>query len=243
VSPEPASGAATPHPPHPLAGPVRTHGPTVVLLVLVLTALYGVFCYVPTEREMGVVQRIFYFHVASAICAFSGFSLVCVAGIGYLRTGRDGWDRLGQAAAELGVTFSVAVLVTGPIWARPIWGVYWRWEPRLTIMLITFTLYVAYLMVRAYGEPGTQTRRFAAALGIVDFACVPLVWYSVNLWSAEHQLHPRDIVLEPRMLQVRYLTYTAFAALFVYLLRLRLDQLRAAQRLAELEARAEVPPG
>lgn len=217
----------------------RSHGPTAVLVLLMLAALYGVFQYVPTEREMGLVQRIFYFHVASAISAFVGFFLVFVASVGYLRTQADRWDRLGQAAAELGVTFSIIVLITGPIWARPIWGVYWRWEPRLTIMLITFTIYVAYLMVRAYGDPGAQTKRFAAAVGIIAFVCVPLVRYSVNLWSAAQQLHPREIALDPRMLQTRYLTYAAFGALFVYLLRLRLDQLRAAQRLEELEARLE----
>ena len=236
--PNPATAPDRSSPDRP-SGAARTQGPTAVLILLMVAALYGVFQYVPTEREMGLVQRIFYFHVASAISSFVGFFLVFVAGIGYLRTHGDRWDRLGQAAAELGVTFAVIVLITGPIWARPIWGVYWRWEPRLTIMLITFTIYVAYLMVRAYGDPGAQTKRFAAAVGIIAFVCVPLVRYSVNLWSADQQLHPREIVLDPRMLHTRYLTYAAFAALFVYLLRLRLDQLRAGQRLEELEAHLE----
>jgi heme exporter protein C len=209
------------------------------MVLLMGAALYGVFLYVPTERQMGLVQRIFYFHVASAISAYVGFFLVFVAGISYLRTHDERWDRLGQAAAELGVMFSVVVLITGPIWARPIWGYFWRWEPRLTIMLITFTIYVAYLMVRAYGEPGAQTRRFAAVVGIIAFVSVPLVRYSVLLWAEEQQLHPRQIALDPRMLQTRYLTYAAFAALFVYLLRLRLDQLRAARRVEDLEARLE----
>ena len=231
--------ADSPSTPSTFCGAARTHGPTAVLLLLIVAALYGVFQYVPTEREMGLVQRIFYFHVASAISAYVGFFLVFVAGIGYLRTPDDRWDRLGQAAAELGVMFSVIVLITGPIWARPIWGNFWRWEPRLTTMLITFTIYVAYLMVRVYGDPGAQTRRFAAAVGIIAFVCVPLVRYSVNMWAEEQQLHPRQTALDPRMLQTRYLTYTTFAALFAYLLRLRLDQLRAAQRLEELEAHLE----
>jgi heme exporter protein C len=225
--------------PAPAPGALRTHGPTAALLLLMVASLYAVFQYVPTEREMGLVQRIFYFHVASAIASFTAFFLVFVAGIGYLRSQGDGWDRLGQASAELGVTFAVIVLITGPIWARPIWGVYWRWEPRLTIMLITFCIYVAYLMVRAYGDPGPQTKRFAAAVGIIAFVCVPLVRYSVNLWSEEQQLHPVRIDLDPRMLHTRYLTYAAFAVLFAYVLRLRLSQLRAAQRLEEVEAHLE----
>jgi len=218
---------------------IRTHGPTAVVMALMTAALYAVFQYVPTESEMGLVQRIFYFHVASAITAYVAFLLVFVAGIGYLATQRDSWDRLGQAAAELGVAFSIVVLITGPIWAQPVWGRFWRWEPRLTIMLITFTMYVAYLMVRAYGDPGTRTSRFAAALGIMAFVCVPLVRFSVNLWAEEQQLHPVRIALDPRMLHARYVTYAAFAALFVYLLRLRLDQLHLRRRLEELETQVE----
>jgi heme exporter protein C len=138
------------------------------------------------------------------------------------------------AAAELGVLFSLFVLISGPLWARPIWGVFWRWEPRLTTMMITFTIYVAYLMVRSYGEPGERTQRFAAVVGIFAFVMVPFVRYSINLWAADQQLHPPSVDLDPAMATTKYVSYIAFALLFGYLLRLRLSQLGNAAKLVQL---------
>jgi heme exporter protein C len=197
-------------------------------------ALWAVFVYAPTERQMGPVQRIFYFHVSAAISAGLAYFLVFVGSVGYLRTRHDWWDRLGLAAAELGVLFSIFVLISGPLWARPIWGVFWRWEPRLTTMMITFTIYVAYLMVRSYGEPGERTQRFAAVVGIFAFVMVPFVRYSINLWAADQQLHPPSVDLDPAMATTKYVSYIAFALLFGYLLRLRLSQLGNAAKLLQL---------
>ncbi len=210
-----------------------------LVFAAMLVALYMVFIYVPTEQQMGVVQRIFYFHVPSAITAFLAFFLVFVASIQYLRTQQERWDRLALCAAELGVVFSLIVLITGPIWAKPIWGAWWRWEPRLTSMLVMFTLYVAYLMVRAYGAHPLQTRRFAAVLGILGFANVPLVHYSVHLWSPELQLHPRQVSLEPAMVYTKYVSYLAILLLFSYLLQWRLQLEEGTQRLAWLRQQAE----
>ncbi len=219
----------------------RLHG--VATMVAMVVALWAVFAYAPTERQMGLVQRIFYFHVSAAISAGFAYFLVFVGSVGYLRTRHDRWDRLALAAAELGVLFSVFVLISGPLWARPIWGVFWRWEPRLTAMMITFTIYVAYLMVRAYGEPGERTRRFAAVVGIFAFVMVPFVRYSINLWAADQQLHPPSVDLAPAMATTKYVSYAAFALLFSYLLRLRLSQQRNAARLVQLvQQRARVAP-
>jgi heme exporter protein C len=219
---------------------VRRHLNVLVesgLAVLMIAALFAVFVYVPSEREMGVVQRIFYFHVSSAIAAFVGFAMVFVASIQYLRTRRENWDCLALAAAELGVVFSLIVLISGPIWAKPIWGVFWRWEPRLTSMLIAFTIYVAYLIVRSYttGSPD-RTRRFAAVIGVVAFVNVPLVYYSVNLWSADQQLHPREVELAPAMVQTRYLAFAAIIALFFYLLKRRYELEKLARNVERLDA-------
>ena len=132
------------------------------VFVAMLLALGAIFLYAPTEREMGQVQRIFYFHVPAAMTAFVAFSIVFFASIAYLKTRQERWDPIALAAAELGVLFSTINLVTGPLWAKPVWGVYWRWEPRLTTMLITFAMYVAYLMVRAYASgQADQMRRLA----------------------------------------------------------------------------------
>ncbi len=216
-----------------MASPISILFPILVFLSME-AALYAVFMYVPTEREMGLVQRIFYFHVPSANCAFVAFFLVFVGSLQYLRTRGAHWDRLARCAAELGVLFSLIVLVTGPLWARPIWGVYWRWEPRLTSMLILFTIYVAYLMVRSYGTEGAQTQRFAAVLGILGFVNVPLVYYSVHLWAPEQQLHPRKVDLSPEMEHTLYLCYAAFFLLFFYLLKRRLKIEVASDTLAQL---------
>jgi len=206
-----------------------------LVFLSMIAALYAVFFYVPTERTMGLVQRIFYFHVPAAISAFLAFFIVFVASIQYLRTQEMKWDRLALSAAELGVLFGLIVLITGPIWARPIWGVYWRWEPRLTSMLILFSMYVAYLMVRSYGTSSARTPRLASVLGILAFVNVPLVYYSVNLWAAEQQLHPQKIALDPPMKYTLYICYAAFFLFFLFLLQRRLELEKAADALTDLQ--------
>lgn len=206
----------------------------IIVTISMLGAIAAALLHAPTETQMGDVQRIFYFHVSSAMSAAVAYVLVFVGSVQYLRTRADRWDRLARVSAELGVAFSAFVLFSGPLWARPIWGVFWRWEPRLTTMLITFTIYVAYLMVRSYGEPGERTQRFAAVVGIVAFVNVPLVHYSINMWSAEQQLHPAKVELDPAMVQSKYICYFAFACLFALLMRLRLRQEGQAARLQTL---------
>ena len=211
-----------------------------LVFVSMVTALGAVFLYVPNEKEMGIVQRIFYFHVPAAMTAFTAFFVVFAASIAYLRTKSDRWDHVALGAAELGVMFSLVNLVTGPLWAKPVWGVFWRWEPRLTTMVIAFSMYVAYLMIRAYSSSDAgQTQRIAAVLGIVAFVNVPLVYYSVDLWAPEQQLHPqRGVPLAPEMRQTLYLCYLAFGLLFAFLLRLRVALERSRQTLDELYLRA-----
>ena len=212
---------------------------SICVFAAMLLALAAVFLYAPTEREMGDVQRIFYFHVPAAMTAFAAFFIVFVASIAYLKTRQVRWDRISIAAAELGVLFATINLVTGPLWAKPVWGVYWRWEPRLTTMLITFAMYVAYLMVRAYASVhADQMRRFAAVLGIVAFVNIPLVHYSVDLWAPEQQLHPqRGIQMEREMAETKYLCYLAFGLLFFYLLKLRVELERSAEILEKVRFR------
>jgi heme exporter protein C len=212
---------------------------SALVIASMVLALYMVFIYVPTEAQMGVVQRIFYFHVPSAITSFLAFFIVFVASIQYLRTQQEKWDQLALCAAELGVAFSLIVLITGPIWAKPIWGTWWRWEPRLTSMLIMFTMYTAYLMVRAYGTQPLQTRRFAAVLGIIGFVNVPLVHYSIKLWTPEQQLHPQQISLDPRMAYTKYASYLAIFSFFFYLLRWRYQVEKGTRLLAQLRRQTE----
>lgn len=206
-----------------------------IVFAAMLGALAAIFLWVPTEKEMGVVQRIFYFHVPSAISAFLAFFLVFIASIQYLRTREEKWDRLALSAAELGVMFGLIVLISGPLWAKPVWGVYWRWEPRLTTMLITFTIYVAYLMVRDYGAQANQAPRLGAVFGILAFVNVPLVEYSVEMWAADQQLHPpRNIELAPEMRYTKYICYASFFLLLFRLLAQRMELARMENAVARL---------
>ncbi|MFA6108384.1 MAG: cytochrome c biogenesis protein [Candidatus Latescibacterota bacterium] len=202
------------------------------VLLTLWTATCAALLYAPTEAQMGAVQRLFYFHVPAAVAACLGFFLAFVGSVQYLRTRETRWDRLAVGGAELGVVFAAIVLVPGPLWARPVWGVFWRWEPRLTSMLVLFAMYVAYLMVRRYGTTAGRTPRLAAVVGIVAFANVPLVYYSVRLWAADQQLHPRQVILAPEMKLALYVCLAAVGLLFFAILRFRL-------RLESLEARVQ----
>jgi len=164
---------------------MRRFLPTVTGLA-VLAALYIDFVMAPTEREMGDVQRIFYFHVSSAWMMYVGFFLVAGASAVYLWNGSPTADRLAAAAAEVGVLFCSLVLITGPIWARPIWGVWWTWDPRLTMTVILWAIYASYLMLRAFGGGEEAIRRYAAVLGIVGVLDIPIIMVSVRLLRGIH---------------------------------------------------------
>jgi heme exporter protein C len=160
--------------------------------VAVLGALALVFLWVPPEATMGNIQRIFYFHVASAWNAFAAFAIVIVTGIGYLRTRARRWDRLAYAAAEVGMIFTTIVLITGPIWARPIWNAWWTWDPRLTTTLIPWFLYAGYLFIRSAAGNSEKEARLAAAFGVISFLDVPIVFFSARWWRS---IHPTVIEL------------------------------------------------
>jgi heme exporter protein C len=209
---------------------------TVVLLAAVVMALYGTFLGAPKERTMGNVQRIFYFHVPSAMLAFLGFGIVFVASLAYLRTRNRHWDLLARSSAELGVLFCTIVLTTGPIWAKPIWGAWWTWETRLTLTLLLWLIYVAYLMVRMYVDDVDQQARFAAVLGILGFLVVPFVYFSVYLWGG---MHPKNVLrsggLHPDMRQVFTFNMLTFVLLYTVLLTLRFRLGQARQMLDRLK--------
>jgi len=154
--------------------------------VTMLVALYLIFCVVPTEAQMGIVQRIFYFHVPCAMVAYAGFLTVAVASAVYLSRGSAAADRLAIAGAEVGVLFCTLVLVTGPIWARPIWGVWWTWDPQLTLTVILWSIYVAYIMLRAFGGEDQAIASYAAVLGIVGSLAIVLNHYAVRLLEGIH---------------------------------------------------------
>lgn len=197
-------------------------------IILMIVDLYLIFWVAPLDVVLGNIQKIFYIHVPIAAMAFLGFFLVFVFSIIYLVKRSDHWDRLAYASGEVGVVFVSVTLITGVVWARPVWGVWWTWEPRLTTTLILWLIYVAYLMVRSYAPNRSQGSLYAAAIGIIGFIDVPIVYYSVQWWRS---IHPSAVVgpfaesgaLEPIMTKILLVSLVAFAALFLLLLNQRVS--------------------
>lgn len=185
----------------------------------------------PAEATMGLVSKIFYFHVPSAMLTLSS-SIVCgVASVIFLATRRQGADRVALAAAELAVVFGAIVLVTGPLWARKAWGVWWVWEPRLVMTLVMWMIFISYLLLRRFGGSGAEV--LAAAVGLFGMAVSPFVYWSVNLWRS---MHPNTNVipsLPPEMARPLWYCVAAFVSLYVGLL---LTRVRVEKSSAALEA-------
>ena len=148
--------------------------------------MWMVFAWVPTETNQGAIQRALYVHVPIAWVSMVAIVAVAFFSVFYLVTGRERWDRLGAATAETGVVFGALMLITGVVWARPVWGVWWTGEAKLTTALILFFVYVAYLMFRAYFPPGTQRRRLAAVIALIGAIDAPIIYWAANLWAEAH---------------------------------------------------------
>ena len=148
--------------------------------------MWMVFAWVPTETNQGAIQRALYVHVPIAWVSMVAIVAVAIFSVFYLVTGRERWDRLGAATAETGVVFGALMLITGVVWARPVWGVWWTGEAKLTTALILFFVYVAYLMFRAYFPPGTQRRRLAAVIALIGAIDAPIIYWAANLWAEAH---------------------------------------------------------
>ncbi len=204
-------------------------------LVTVLTSICFIFLYAPTERMEGDVQRIMYFHIPSAWIAFMAFFVVFVASIMFLWKQDRKWDIIAHSSAEIGIVFCTLVLITGPIWAKPIWGAWWVWDARLTSTLILWLIYMAYLMLRAHAEAGAMRAKFAAVLGIIGFLDIPIIHFSVLWWRTFHP-QPKMLNMEEGvasgMASSMAITLTVSLAAFtlLYLLfmsqRMKLEKMR-----------------
>jgi heme exporter protein C len=207
---------------------------TFVLAVtaLVIFAGYAALFIAPDEKTMHAIQRIFYFHVPSAISAFIAFFIVFIANTAYLVTRRPQWDWLGVAGAEVGVACCTVVLITGPIWARPVWGIWWTWDARLTSTFILWLLYISYLLLRGLLEDPQRRATLSAIFGVFAFLDVPLVYLSNRLWRTQH---PQPVVLggensglAPGMGKMLLICWIAVVCVMIVLLidRYRLERLR-----------------
>ena len=194
------------------------------LTVSMVTAmLYLTFVWVPMEATMGVVQRIFYFHVPSAFVAFTAFTIGGVASIRFLASREHRYDDLSVSANEVGLVFAVINLVTGCLWAKPIWGVYWAWDARLTTMLLLALIYVAYLILRQSIFEPTQRAVVCAVVSIFGMVDIPIVYMANQWWRTQH---PAPVLsgegsLDPRMRFVLYFSFVALLFVFWCLVRMR----------------------
>ena len=200
---------------------------------LMLVALVFVFLYVPNERFQGPAQRIFYFHLPAAWNSFLGFFIVAGASAAFLWQGDRFSDLLAQAAAEVGMLFCTLVIITGSIWARPIWGVWWTWDPRLTMVAILWMIYAAYILLRLLAGDNELIARYAAVLGVVGVLDIPLLYIAVKLWRGMHPKLERG-GLPPEMILTLLVCTGAFLCLFVWLLWLRLRNLTLRDEVAAL---------
>jgi len=215
---------------------------SILTAILLVYGLYQALVAAPTERTMGDVQRIFYYHVPSAWTAFCLFFTNLIASIVYLIWKNAKADALAVASAEVGVVFCTIVLVTGPIWARPVWGIWWTWDVRLTTTLVLCLIYVAYLILRRFSD-SAQTPVLAAVLAIFGALDVPLVYFSIWFFRTQH---PQPVMgkggsLDPRMLHaflINLLAFTCFGIMVCWsrfrleLLRREVDEAHAMESLA-----------
>ena len=160
----------------------------IVTVVLLLIATYMVFFYAPQEAVMGDVQRVFYFHVSTGWVGMLGFIGAAVAGIIYLIKKDRKWDIVGLSAVEIGIVFIFINIVTGAIWARPIWNTWWTWDPRLTTATVMLLIYLAYLLLRQGIEDPDRRARFGAVYAIVASLSVPLTYFSARLFRTIHPI-------------------------------------------------------
>ncbi|MGA2846252.1 MAG: cytochrome c biogenesis protein CcsA [Candidatus Acidiferrales bacterium] len=205
---------------------------TIVVGALVFFAGYAALFLAPDEKTMHVIQRIFYFHVPSWIAMFIAFSIVFIANIAYLATRKPTWDCLGVSAAEVGVVCCTIGLATGPLWARPVWGIWWTWDARLTTTFILWLLYISYLLLRGLLDDPEKKAPLSAVFGIFAFLDVPLVYVSNRLWRTQH---PQPVILggngsglDPTMGKVLLLCVIAVIGVMIIVLfdRYRLERLR-----------------
>ena len=204
-----------------------------VAILLVIAAAYAAFYVAPEERTMGLIQRIFYFHVGSAWAGLLAFFVCFIGNLMYVWKREPKYDWLGVAGAEVGLVFTTVVLITGPIWAHPVWGIWWTWDARLTSTFVLWLLYVSYLLLRTLVEEPGRRALLSALFGIFAFIDVPLVFGAIRWWRTQH---PSPVImggpgsgLDPTMRKVLFFSGLAMCVLMAFLIaeRYMLEKMRS----------------
>jgi heme exporter protein C len=212
-------------------------------LLLVIAAAYASFFIAPTERTMGDIQRIFYFHVGSAWAGMDAFFVCFIANLLYVWKRQPKYDSLGVACAEVGLVLTTVVLITGPIWAHPVWGIWWTWDARLTSTFVLWLLYVSYLLLRSLIEEAERRALLSALFGIFAFIDVPLVFFSIRWWRTQHPapviMGGADSGLDPLMKKVFFFNVLAMHVFAAFLIVERYILEQAKHDVASLQQEAE----
>jgi heme exporter protein C len=216
--------------------PVSIH--LAMTFVWLVVALYMIFLYAPQEVTMGEVQRIFYIHFSVACTSLLAFFFVFLGSMGYLLKRSRPADDFAYASAEVGFLYCCAVLITGPLWAKPAWGIWWTWDPRLTSTFILWLLYIAYLMLRSYVTNPGRVEMLSAVFGILGSVDAVIDYMAIRWWRTQH---PQPVIggdpgsgLDPRMWTTVFVTWGAFLCLFFYLLRQRMTMAKNQRELVQL---------
>ncbi len=214
-------------------------------VVWLLIALSMIFRFAPEEATMGAVQRIFYAHVSSAWTAFLAYFIVFLASVAFLWKRTRFADDLAYSCAEVGFIFCTCVLVTGPLWAKPVWGIWWTWDARLTSTFVLWLLFISYLMLRSYVLNPGRAAVLGAVVGILGFVDVPIVYMSIRWWRTQH---PQPVIaggegsgLDARMWATLLVSWGALLCLFAYLVRQRLGLAEVRRELSGLRRELATP--
>lgn len=215
-----------------------------VAMLLVIAAAYAAFFVAPQERTMGLIQRIFYFHVGSAWAGLDAFFVCFLCNLLYVWKRQPNYDWVAVSAAEVGLALTTVVLITGPIWAKPVWGIWWTWDARLTSTFVLWLLYVSYLLLRSLIEEPDRRALLSSLFGIFAFIDVPLVFGAIRWWRTQH---PSPVImggpgsgLEPTMQKVLFFSVFAMHVLAAFLIieRYILEKMKNDVDLLQREAEA-----
>jgi heme exporter protein C len=210
-------------------------------VILTLISIYLALIYTPSHETMGDIQRIFYFHVSSAWVSYLAFGVTFVAGLLYLKSRDLKWDTIAFSSAEIGIIFCTLGIITGSLWAKPVWDVFWRWEDiKLFITLVLWLVFIAYLALRANAKSRTSKANLSAVFGIIGFICIPLSFGANRIWQQYHPtiLASQEGSLQASMAFALIVAVFAFTFLYIYLLFVKVDVERMKETIDEIKQQA-----
>jgi heme exporter protein C len=208
----------------------------ILSLVLMIVNLYMIFIFAPNEVTMGVIQRIFYFHLPAGISSYVSAYLLGLGSIMFLIKRDLKWDRLAAASAEMGVLFTSLSIMSGALWAKPVWGIWWTWDARLTMQFLLALIFLSYLMLRAYLPEREKKAALGGVFGVLAMIDVPFNYLSIWWWRTQH---PQPVILggglDSDMWKVLIVSFLAFGVLYTYLIGRRIAIARVEEEVEYLE--------